>query len=140
LFLWGGAAAIASAGFAFMAANTVDASSAGEGTGTVSGYTVSGISYTPIDNVYYTGSYYAAAEGVTFTLTSAGTGSAATQPTNVDVYPLDLSGNREWGHDNGCSIVGSWTVTTTGTGTYHCDFAPEVPIAEIGQLAVEANQ
>ena len=57
LFLWGGAAAIASAGFAFMAANTVDASSAGEGTGTVSGYTVSGISYTPIDNVYYTGNY-----------------------------------------------------------------------------------
>jgi hypothetical protein len=138
--MWGGAAAVASAGFAFMAANTVDASSAGEGTGNVTGYHVSGISYTPINNVYYTGGDYAAAEGVTFTLTALSSDTSAdTKPTNVDAYPLNLSGNLQWGHDNGCSIVGTWN-NTTGSGTYHCSFAPQVPIAEIGKLAVEANQ
>jgi hypothetical protein len=45
LALWGGAAAIAGGGFAFMANNAVATSSAGEGVGAVTGYTVSAITY-----------------------------------------------------------------------------------------------
>lgn len=43
--MWGGAAAIATAGFAYMASNTVAASSAGEGVGAVTGYQVGNITY-----------------------------------------------------------------------------------------------
>lgn len=53
LALWGGAAAIASGGFAFMASNSMAASSsAGDGSVAVTGYTVGTISYSP---VYYSG-------------------------------------------------------------------------------------
>lgn len=48
LAVWGGAAAIAGGGFAFMANNTVAASNAGEGIGAISGYTVSGITYNDV--------------------------------------------------------------------------------------------
>ena len=144
LLMWGGAAAVASAGFAFMAANTVDASSAGEGTGTVTGYHVSGISYAPVDNVYYQGNLYAAAKQVTFTLTSVSTDSAANgKPADVNAYPLNLSGHIQWGHQTVCTLQApGWQISGSnhGYGTYVCGFAPEVPIALIGSLAVEANQ
>jgi hypothetical protein len=45
LLMWGGAAAIATAGFAYMASNSVAASSAGEGVGPVTGYQVSNTTY-----------------------------------------------------------------------------------------------
>lgn len=48
LFMWGGAAVVASAGFAFMASNTVGQSYAGEGANQVSGYTVSNIEYSGV--------------------------------------------------------------------------------------------
>lgn len=48
LVLWGGAAVVASAGFAFMASNTVGQSFAGEGANQVSGYSVSDIVYSGV--------------------------------------------------------------------------------------------
>ena len=149
LLLWGGAAVVVASGSAFMASNTVAQSSAGEGTGPVLGYTVSNISYgvpyganTNLDNVYYTGHDYAAAKGVYFTLTSDASSSPADgQPVNVDAYPLNKAGNIHWGHDNGCSIQGTWTINGgVGSGNYFCAFSPEVPIGDIGSLAIEANQ
>lgn len=47
LALWGGAAAIASGGFAFMASNALATTSGGDGAAAVTGYTVSNITYTP---------------------------------------------------------------------------------------------
>lgn len=153
LLLWGGAAAVAAGGFAFMAQNSVANSSAGEGTGTVTGYNVTAISYT-VDNHFYastdtfsgkTGPFYAAYTGVSFTLTAQTEGSAAGgQPTNVDVYPVSTDGNHYWGHDNGCTVT-SWTAgtdspLTAGTGSVSCNLAPSVPAAELGSIAVEANQ
>ena len=48
LALWGGAAAIASGGFAFMANNVVSATSAGEGANNVSGYTAYTTTYNDV--------------------------------------------------------------------------------------------
>ena len=48
LLMWGGAAVVASAGFAFMASNTVGQSFAGEGANNVSGYAVSDIVYSGV--------------------------------------------------------------------------------------------
>ena len=55
LLVLGGAVAIAAGGFAYMASNAVGASNAGQGTGTVSGYSVTdityGLTYSPVTNV-----------------------------------------------------------------------------------------
>ena len=48
LALWGGAAAIAGGGFAFMASNTVHTSYVGDSAGVVSGYTVYTIGYSGV--------------------------------------------------------------------------------------------
>lgn len=51
LLVLGGAVAIAACGFAYMASNTVDASSAGEGAAAVSGYHVYNIEYAGVQGV-----------------------------------------------------------------------------------------
>jgi hypothetical protein len=151
LLLWGGAAVVIAAGSAFMSSNTVSASSAGEGTGPVTGYTVTGITYGPacpsspvcVNEVYYTDGFFSAATGVEFTLTSVATTKPGNeQPVHIQVYPLNLSDSLEWGHALSCALVGSWSapVSGAGSGTYACQFDPVVPIAQIGDLAVEANQ
>lgn len=166
LLLWGGAAAVAAGGFAFMAGNTVAASSAGEGAGAVTGYTVSGITYTvPAsvsgasgDSPYCYGNiqgnpfncYVLAAE---FTLTSNATAAPANgQPTSVVASLLDgnnvpITGQTNMPTTPNCKIVGSWSSTssTAGTGTYVCTFgqtsAPYHPkVSDVQQLNVEANQ
>lgn len=121
LLLLGGAAAIAAGGFAFMASNSVAASSAGEGAGAVSGYTVvpGSITYTlsasspealgPGQIASYNGSPYCYGndqgnpwncyvEGVQFTLQSDTTtppGNA--QPTDVVVTLLGTGSNAPLG-------------------------------------------
>jgi hypothetical protein len=149
LLLWGGAAAIAAGGFAFMASNTVGTSSAGEGAGAVTGYAVSNISYT-VDNTYYTTGHNAAYTAVTFKLTSlSATGSADGPPKDVNVYPEHSTGMRTWGHQTGnctLSTPPGWVIALfgphagTGSGTYTCNFNPAVPAATLGKLDVEANQ
>lgn len=140
LALWGGAAAVAAGGFAFMASNTVLASSAGEGAGPVSGYIVSHQSYSFVNNT--TGKATLAA--VKFLLTSASsTSNAAVQPANVQAYPQAPGTARPWGKSLDCTLTGTWTMNTTGQGqgTYSCTFAPVVyPVATLVSLDVEANQ
>lgn len=152
--LWGGAAAIAAGGFAFMASNTVASSSAGEGQGTVSGYHVTNISYT-VTTHYYGGTTAggtadlgvsnAAYYGVTFTLTStATTANANGQPKFVMAYAEKSNGggHATFGHAGGCTATSAWTTNASnqGTGTYSCTFAPVIPAAKLGKLNVEANQ
>lgn len=69
--LWGGAAAVASGGFAFMASNSVAASKAGTGAGVVSGYNVSTVHYALVTQPDVPGGSYI--QQVSFTLTSAAT-------------------------------------------------------------------
>ena len=137
LALWGGAAAVAAGGFAFMAQNVVGVSSAGEGVGAVTGYTVTHQTYG------FTNTGQAELHSVTFTLTSMSTTSNANgQPANVQAYPQGPTGSRPWGKSLDCSLTGSWTTSGgQGTGKYTCIFAPNVtPIATYRSLDVEANQ
>jgi len=154
LLVFIGAIAIAGGGMAFMAANSVAASNAGEGSAAVIGYNVSNISYgtactvypigdpyagtTPcLDQDYYTDSTNAAAEGVEFTLTVLA-GGVTSQPTNVIAYPEASDGSHPWGHSDNCHLSGTWNAGT-GTGSYTCQFDPEVPVSSLSYLDVEAN-
>jgi len=145
--LWGGAAAIAMGGFAFMASNHVDASSAGAGAGKVSGYTVANQSYR-ITNRCATGTTSPTCtatpyiKGFTFTLTAnSATANAKVQPTTVLAYPETNTGGRPWGHTTSCTVT-TWNATT-GTGTVTCTAAAhpsQAPVATFDRLYVEASQ
>jgi hypothetical protein len=137
LLVGGGAVVLATAGFAYMASNTIDASSAGAGSGTVSGYTATGVSWTTelITEVSPAASY---TDGVTFTLTANDTSdaSAVTAPKSVFVYATNGSGTpisdvEYYGPapqigGSGSDDTGTFcTLTPTGTTgqwTVSCDF------------------
>ena len=104
--------ALATGVYAFTATNTVPASNAGSGSGTISGYTVSGIAYTlnattPTD-----------IDSMTFTLNS----SASTVRAKI------VSGSTTY---TACSISGGVNVT--------CDFSPDIAITTADQLSVIAT-
>ena len=106
------AAALATGAYAFTATNTVPGSNAGSGSGTISGYTVSGIAYTlnattPSD-----------IDSMTFTLSAT----AATAKAKV------VSGSTTY---TNCSIAGGVNVT--------CDFSPDIAITTADQLSVIAT-
>lgn len=106
------AAALATGAYAFTATNTVPASSAGSGAGTISGYTVSAIAYqldtvTPSD-----------IESMTFTLNAAAT----------TVKAKVVSGSTTY---TDCTIAGGVNVT--------CDFTPDIAITTADQLSVIAT-
>jgi hypothetical protein len=106
------AAALATGAYAFTATNTVPGSSAGSGSGTISGYTVSAVQYqlnatTPSD-----------IDSVTFTLSA----NASTAKAKV------VSGSSTY---TSCSIAGGVNVT--------CDFSPDIAITTADQLSVIAT-
>jgi hypothetical protein len=100
LLLLGGALATAGGGFAFMASNTVDASNAGVGSGTISGYDVTNVSYALVTNPLTTGGTYI--QQVNFSLTP-GTAVAG----NVLAWFEDSGGNFVSGYYNCTELVGS---------------------------------
>ena len=106
------AAALATGAYAFTATNTVPDSSAGSGSGTISGYTVSAIAYqlntTTPSNI----------DSLTFTLNA----SATTAKAKV------VSGSTTY---TNCSIAGGVNVT--------CDFSPDIAITTADQLSVIAT-
>ena len=106
------AAALATGAYAFTATNTVPSSSAGSGSGTISGYTVSGIAYTL----------------------------NATTPSNIDSMTFTLNANAQTVKAKvvsgsttytDCSIAGGVNVT--------CDFSPDIAITTADQLSVIAT-
>jgi hypothetical protein len=106
------AIALATGVYAFTATNTVPTSNAGSGSGTISGYTVSGIAYTlnattPTD-----------IDSMTFTLNA----SAATVRAKI------VSGSTTY---TTCSIAGGVNVT--------CNFSPDIDITTADQLSVIAT-
>ena len=106
------AAALATGVYAFTATNTVPNSNAGAGSGTISGYTVSGVAYqlnatTPSD-----------IDSMTFTLNA----SATTAKAKI------VSGSTTY---TDCSIAGGVNVT--------CDFSPDIAITTADQLSVIAT-
>ena len=106
------AGALATGAYAFTATNTVPASTAGAGDGTISGYTVSAIAYqlnatTPTD-----------VDSVTFTLNANATTAKAKIVSGSTTYTA-------------CTIAGGVNVT--------CNFSPDIAITTADQLSVIAT-
>ena len=106
------AAVLGLGAYAFTATNTVPATSAGSGSGTISGYTISNVQYqlnsgTPTN-----------IDSLTFTLSA----NATTAKAKV------VSGSATY---TDCSIAGGVNVT--------CDFSPDVTVVSADQLSVIAT-
>lgn len=106
------AVALATGVYAFTATNTVPASNAGSGSGTISGYTVSGIQYT------LNATTPSNIDSMTFTLNASAS----------QVRAKIVSGSTSY---TTCSISGGVNVT--------CDFSPDVDITTADQLSVIAT-
>lgn len=141
LLVGGGAAVLATAGFAYMAANTVPASSLGEGSGPVTGYTVSNITYTTTFQGPAQGPPYFLAT-VSFTLSGANMPvqvNAAVDPGGPGGPPPPPPG--PW-VNLACHSTSSWS---NGSGSFTCTVPSgppghQVPVSAINTLDVEANQ
>lgn len=137
VLMWGGAAAVAGGGFAYMAGNTVDLTSAGQGAQTVSGYTVSSVAYSAEQGWGLPAPDYSVST-VKFTLTSAATTAPANaRPAGINAALLGTSATTST-----CSVSG-WTinaVTGAGSGAVVCNFANPPLLSSITGLNVEANQ
>jgi hypothetical protein len=165
LLVGGGAIILATAGFAYMASNSVAATSAGEGSGLISGYTVSNVSFTPEVIAEYGPTYTSDVQDVSFTLTANDTKnpSAETAPTFILVYFTNdgqpANGLAEYygprptnselpspGLDNGSYCTFGVPTPSTGPGPWDitCAFNEGAglgpAISSITGIDVEANQ
>jgi len=106
------AVVMATGAYAFTATNTVPASSAGSGNGTISGYTVSAIAYQL----------------------------NASTPSNIDTMTFTLSANATTVKAKVVSGSPTYTnCTVTGGVNASCDFSPDIDITTADQLAVIAT-
>ena len=164
LLLLGGALAIAAGGSAYMASNDVGPTSAGEGNGPVTGYTVSNIDYNN-----YSGSGCGGADGcyvssVRFLLVSDSASKPADlAPTFVRAALLNANGTDIGDADGTCALaapLGTWQVNEASTeyvgvdqtpvsvgqgyGTYSCPIQPTSPYSNnanaVAGLDVTATQ
>ena len=146
LAIWGGAAAVAVGGFAFMASNSVGASYAGEGSQAVSGYTVYDVTYSGVaasgggsaGTMTFSGS-----SPVSRGLTGDGIVNTVTfkvSPDNAlwsEVQLYDHSGHviGGGGATNCKEAAGTWTCQVTGVGA---NVSTGVPVSQISYIDVEA--
>lgn len=107
------AAAVAGpSAYAYTASNTVPNNNAGAGSGAVSGYTASGISY----------------------------GLNATTPTNIDAVTFSISPTGGVVKVR-LTAAGSWYACTNSTGSVSCDTtSPQATVGTTTQLTVVAAQ
>jgi hypothetical protein len=107
------AVALATGAYAFTATNTVPGSSAGSGSGTISGYTVSAVAYQL----------------------------NATTPSNIDSVTFTLSANASTAKAkivSGSSTYTSCTIAANNVDVT-CDFSPDIAITTADQLSVIAT-
>lgn len=104
------AATLGLATYAFTASNVVPGTKAGQGEGTISGYTVSGVAYTLAANPTNI-------DSVAFTLSAAAT----------TVKAKVVQGSATY---TDCSVSGGTSVT--------CDFSPDVSVVSADELSVVA--
>jgi hypothetical protein len=142
LLVGGGAVVLATAGFAYMASNTVAASSAGEASATVTGYTVSNIQYSAEQGWGQPAPSYSVST-VKFILTSAANSAPGNaQPAQVQASLENVS--SAWVNFS-CSIApSSWTIGSSGqgSGSVICNESTGGPVlvSSLSGLDVEANQ
>jgi hypothetical protein len=131
-----------------MASNSVAASSAGEGSAAVTGYTASNISYSTASCPSGIGNQtQQCVNGVTFTLTSNATSAPANgQPTQVHVRYQSTTDDLNYSNlpatraDQSCSITG-WATTGTGAGagTVTC-VTGNIGPGSLAKVDIAANQ
>jgi hypothetical protein len=107
------AVALATGAYAFTATNTVPGSSAGSGSGTISGYTVSAVAYQL----------------------------NATTPSNIDSVTFTLSANASTAKAKIVSGSTTYTNCTIAANNVDvtCDFSPDIAITTADQLSVIAT-
>jgi hypothetical protein len=107
------AVALATGAYAFTATNTVPGSSAGSGSGTISGYTVSAVAYQL----------------------------NATTPSNIDSVTFTLSANASTAKAKIVSGSTTYTNCTIAVNNVDvtCDFSPDIAITTADQLSVIAT-
>ncbi|HEY8703820.1 MAG TPA: hypothetical protein VIL98_03630 [Gaiellaceae bacterium] len=104
---------LASAAYAFTAANTVPGTQAGSGSGTISGYT---------------------ATAVTYTLN-------ATTPTNIDAVAFTISPTTTAAVKIQLAAAGTWYSCTNTAGSVSCTTtSPQATVVAATQLSVVAVQ
>ena len=105
-------AVIAGGSYAFTASNTVPTTQAGQGTGTVSGYTVTSVAY----------------------------GLNAATPTNIDTVTFTISPASATTVKAQLAVGGSWYSCTNTTGSVSCaTTSPQLTVATAATLNVVAT-
>jgi hypothetical protein len=140
LVLGGTTTILATAGFAYMATNTVAQSSAGQGNAPVTGYSVSGIQYSAEQGWGQQLPVYSIST-VKFILTSddnsaPGNGNPAQVKGAIKVSGV-------WQNLDTCNPTTTWAVNGSGQGFggFACNVAGgAVPVVNVTGLDVEANQ
>lgn len=104
---------LASAAYAFTAANTVPASQAGSGSGAISGYTATAVAYTL----------------------------NATTPTNIDAVAFTISPTTTTAVKVQLAAAGPWYSCTNTAGSVSCaTTSPQATVVAATQLTVVAVQ
>ena len=107
------ALAVGAGVFAYAATNTVPGSSAGSGSGTISGYTISSVAYTL----------------------------NATTPTNLDQVAFTISPTAASTVKAQLAAGGSWYTCANAAGSVTCNTtSPQATVAAATQLTVVATQ
>jgi hypothetical protein len=107
------AGVLSSAAYAFTATNTVPASTAGSGSGAISGYTVSAIAYTL----------------------------NATTPTNLDAVAFTIAPTTASVVKIQLAAAGSWYTCANAAGSVTCNTtSPQATVAAATNLTVVATQ
>ncbi|HEY6538131.1 MAG TPA: hypothetical protein VI138_03715 [Candidatus Dormibacteraeota bacterium] len=137
----GGAVILATAGFAYMASNSVPVSSAGEASAAVTGYAATDIQYSAEQGWGQPAPLYSVST-VKFILTSdANSAPGNGQPAQVEAALENTSGT--WVNFS-CSVSTPWTIGVSGQGSAGvvCNESTGGPVlvASLGGLDVEANQ
>lgn len=114
------AAVLGTAGFAYMASNTVPNTNAGAGSATISGYTVSHVHYTLMDHGVAHAAVDAQVKAVSFDLTADNPGSGLPPTTLWASLKTDLTPNNIWARYDDCVVNGNPGSTTN----YTCTFTP----------------
>lgn len=115
------AAVLGTAGFAYMAGNTVPDTNAGAGAATISGYTVSNVHYTVHDHGIAHEQASASVSAVTFDLAADNPGSGLPPTTLWAVLTTtDPTSSNHWARFDTCAVVGNPGSTTR----YTCSFTP----------------
>lgn len=148
LALWGGAAAIAGGGFAFMASNVLTASGAGEGSAPVTGYTVSNVTYNTASGYGCGGTTACYIHTVQFTLATRALkpSQAYTAPPKFVRAALDGASGQFLANTT-CAPSSPWatgmghfTCTVTGTVTNTGFVTNSVRVKNVHHLDVTATQ